>query len=98
MLENVRIDDAEKKALLYAIDAVTDEVYLFGSRLDMNKRGGDIDMLIYSNKNSLRLSQKVARKFFMMCEENIDVLVFNKNTLIDEQKSFINTLRLMRIK
>ncbi len=98
MLENVRIDSVEKRALLHAIKDVDDEVYILGSRLDPDTRGGDIDVLIFSKQNSLNLSLKVARRFFLQCEEKIDVLVFDKDNLSNEQKAFINTLKLIRVK
>ncbi|MCX6150749.1 MAG: nucleotidyltransferase domain-containing protein [Ignavibacteriales bacterium] len=98
MLENIRIDAAEKRALLYAIKDITEEVYLFGSRLNSLKKGGDIDILIFSTQNSLDLSRKISRKFFMECEEKIDVLVLNKENLTEEQKAFINTIKPVRIK
>lgn len=98
MLENLRLDSVEKQALLNAIKDVPEEVYLFGSRLDLNKKGGDIDILIYSKENSLDLSLKISRRFFMQCEEKIDVVVFDKDNLSEEQKAFINTLRLNKIK
>ena len=98
MLENIRLDAAEKYALHEALKDVNDEVYLFGSRLDKNKKGGDIDLLIYSKQNSFLLSQKIKRAFFLNCEEKIDVIVFDKSKLTDDQKAFVNTLVTEKLK
>ncbi len=98
MLENVRIDAAERQAIMHAIKDVDEEVYLFGSRLNASKKGGDIDMLIFSTKDSVELSRKITRRFFMECEEKIDVLVLDKDNLTEEQKAFVNTLKLQKIK
>ncbi len=98
MLENVRMDNIEKFALMNALKDINDEVYLFGSRLDFMKKGGDIDILIFSKKNNLNLSRNISRKFFLECEEKIDVLVFDKQNLSDEEKAFIDSLQLLRIK
>jgi len=97
MLENVRLDAAEKNALMYAIKDISDEVYLLGSRLDNYKRGGDIDLLIFSKQNSLNLSLQVTRNFFIKCEEKIDVLVLDKDNLSKVEKAFIKTLKLVKI-
>lgn len=98
MLENVRMDTLEKQALMNALHDVNEEVYLFGSRLDLKKKGGDIDILVFSGKNNLRLSQSISRKFFLECEEKIDVLVFDKQNLSEEEKAFIDSIQLLRIK
>lgn len=98
MLDDLRLDKTEKKALLHAVDELEEEVYITGSRLNPDGKGGDIDILIFSNQNSLELSRKVSRKFFLECEEKIDVLVFDKANLTEEQDAFIKTLRLKKIK
>jgi predicted nucleotidyltransferase len=96
--ENVRLDDSEKLALILALKDVDDEVYIHGSRLELSKRGGDIDLLIFSKRKQLDLSRRIFRQFFMECEEKIDVIVFDKENLTEEQKAFISTLNLLRIK
>ena len=96
--QNVRLDNLERRALAHALEDVNGEVYLLGSRLIPSKKGGDIDILIYSKSNSLNLSREVSRRFFMECEEKIDVLVFDKDNLNEEQEAFISTLNLVRIK
>ena len=74
------------------------KLYLFGSRVYDNKKGGDIDILIYSEKNSLKLSQEVSRKFVMELDSKLDVVVFDKNNMTKEQKAFVNTLEMIRLK
>jgi len=97
-LENIRLDNCEKNALQYALEDLEDEIYILGSRTDLSKKGGDIDLLIFSKQKSFDLSRKISRRFFMECEEKIDVLIFDKDNLTEEQKAFISTLNLVRIK
>lgn len=98
-IENVqaRFDQQELSALANALNGIDEEVYLFGSRVNLEKRGGDIDLLVYSKKNSLELSMLISCRFFLECEEKIDVLVLDKDNLTDEQKIFIKTLKTERI-
>ncbi len=97
MLNKIRADKYEKKALLHALEDVEGEVYFFGSRTDFSKKGGDIDLLVFSKKDSFDLSRKISRRFFMECEEKIDVIVFDKDNLTEEQAAFISNLKLARI-
>ena len=94
----MRLYPDEKLALDKALEGIDEEVYLFGSRIDDNKKGGDIDILIYSKKNSFKLSQEVSRKFFMELDSKLDVVVFDKNNMTREQKAFVNTLEMIRFK
>ncbi len=57
-------------------------LYLFGSRVDDNLRGGDIDLLVESNFNIEKESQmKFLYKIFRhITERKVDLLVVNTNT------------------
>jgi predicted nucleotidyltransferase len=88
----------QKTALDRAIENVNGEVYLFGSRVDDNKKGGDIDILIFSEEDSYELSQEVSVNFFMECEEKIDVKVMNPNKLTVEEQAFLNVITMEKIK
>ena len=63
----VRLDDCERRALKKALKDFKGEVYIFGSRLNPEKRGGDIDILLIpeGKVNPLELSIKVEARFFM---------------------------------
>ena len=65
------------------------KIYLFGSRVDNNQRGGDIDLYLVVDKklqsfdNKLKFLAKIKRK---LGEQKIDV-VFNKDSsrLIEQE-------------
>lgn len=74
----MRLDAVERRALLQAISGIpTEGVYplrLSGGRC---KKEGDVDVLIFSSASAFELSRQVAVRFFMECEEKIDVVVMN---------------------
>ena len=94
----MRLDKQELNAIRKAIANINGEVYLFGSRVDDTKKGGDIDILIFSQENAFRLSQQVSIKFFMECEEKIDVVVMNQYELTEEQSAFLNVIKMEKFK
>lgn len=63
------------KQSIYKIDKKA-KIYLFGSRVDNNKKGGDIDLIIISNK--ITYSDKIKIKldiFKKMEEQKIDIVI-----------------------
>ncbi|MDX8409991.1 MAG: nucleotidyltransferase domain-containing protein [Mariprofundales bacterium] len=92
----MRLDAQQKSALFKAIRGLS-PVYLFGSRTDDAARGGDIDLLLYSHEPAFALSRRVARDFFLECEEKIDVVVVNPDAITPEQQALINSACLERI-
>ena len=94
----MRLDAQQKAALDKALENVEDEVYLFGSRLDEKKKGGDIDILIFSKQDPYKLSQEISIRYFRECEEKIDVVVMDKDNLTEEQKAFLNQIKMERLK
>ena len=97
-LTRMRLDAEQTSALEYALDLVTDEVYLFGSRLDPSRKGGDIDLLVFSKQDSFQLSQQITLRFFEKCEEKIDVVVMDPSRLTEEQQAFLNLIEKQRLK
>jgi predicted nucleotidyltransferase len=93
----MRLDSCERRALSIALKGVTSGAYLFGSRLDDARRGGDIDILILSDADPFELSRRIAVDFFMECEEKIDVVVLPTRDRTPEQEAFLRTIACERL-
>lgn len=85
----MRITALEKKIITEAIlsqDAHA-QIYLFGSRVDDKKKGGDIDILIESEKIDLLEIVFIKSKIFTkLPEQKIDLVIKKanqKNTFVD---------------
>ena len=94
----MRLNDIEISALNTALTHVTGVVYLFGSRVDDNAKGGDIDILVLSDENPYKTSQSIAVAFQMSCDEKIDVIVMNSLKMNNAEKAFFNSINKLRIK
>jgi len=94
----VRLDDVEAAALAAAVDGVVAEsVELFGSRTDPASRGGDIDVLILTTAPRFETARRVSSRFFMHCEERIDVVVLDPKRLTAAEEAFLRSLRRVKI-
>jgi hypothetical protein len=94
----VRLDNAEAAALAAAIDGVAaGSVELFGSRTDPSSRGGDIDLLILSAAPRFETARRVSNRFFLHCEERLDVVVLDPDRLTAAESAFLQSLRRVKI-
>ncbi|MEW6380375.1 MAG: nucleotidyltransferase domain-containing protein [bacterium] len=77
----MRLDECEQRALKYCLADFQGDVYLFGSRLDDTKKGGDIDILLVpeTEGNPLQLSLRIQAKFFSICEQQLDVVIYKED-------------------
>lgn len=74
----MRISEFEKRVFIETVKEIDSEanIFLFGSRTDDNKRGGDIDLLVHSQKIDLRKEIEIQKEFFLRLEEQkIDLVV-----------------------
>ena len=74
----MRLKDNEVKVIKNSILEKDNNarIYLFGSRVDDNKKGGDIDILVLSNKLSYSDTISIKRKIFdEIDEQKIDIVI-----------------------
>lgn len=97
-LDKYRLDDIQKKALNKVLQNIEGEIYLFGSRTDITKRGGDVDILILSDIDEpLKLKWELQTQYLMEADESIDIIIYNKNNLTEVRNAFLNSINKVRI-
>jgi predicted nucleotidyltransferase len=78
LLRAMRITDAEKDALVHSVrqaDANA-RIWLFGSRLDDSKKGGDIDIAVLSSLIKIPERMRIRRSIVdRIGEQKIDIVV-----------------------
>jgi hypothetical protein len=93
----MRLSECERRGLEHALQGVPFPVFLFGSRLDDARRGGDIDLAVLATSlapaERLALSLRVAVRFRSICDEKIDVQVFDTESLSVEERAFLAITR-----
>ncbi len=75
----MRLNDSERQAILGAIGAQDPQadVYLFGSRVDDEARGGDIDLLVLSHRIDLMAKLDILGELHRrLGERKIDLVVY----------------------
>jgi len=74
--ERLRLCSDETHALVQALKGVKGKAFIFGSRTQLDKRGGDIDLLVETDvESAYRVGQDITVRFRMRCDEKIDVFV-----------------------
>ena len=84
----MRLSMNEIEKIKYTLSNIDSDakVYLFGSRVDDRKKGGDIDLLVFSKKMKSSESIKFQTKLWdVLGEQKIDVVIPNANN-----KNFVN--------
>ncbi|HEK25752.1 MAG: nucleotidyltransferase domain-containing protein [Hydrogenobaculum sp.] len=76
-MKKVRLDDEEIKAIKESIKAYDKDakIFIFGSRADLSKKGGDIDILILSDKIDLDAELSIrAELLIKLGDRKIDIV------------------------
>ncbi len=74
-IEQKQIEVLKNKLKTFSLDA---KLYLFGSRVDDNARGGDIDLLIVSDELTKKDLRVLRVEFFKhFGEQKLDILLDN---------------------
>jgi predicted nucleotidyltransferase len=73
------------------------DIYLFGSRVDDNKKGGDIDLYIRSDNITNKIEQKI--EFLVKLkqkigDQKIDVIISTNPNRVIEQEAISSGVRL----
>lgn len=99
----MRITQADKKAIVKIAHECfdkTSEVYLFGSRVDDSKKGGDIDLyIIPSKKNDVEELYSKKIKFLVSLslaigEQKVDVVIAKDKSRLIEQEAIRTGVKL----
>ncbi|MDI6793254.1 MAG: nucleotidyltransferase domain-containing protein [bacterium] len=84
----MRLKEKEKQVIIQAVKSIDPKarLYLFGSRVDDSRKGGDIDLLVFSDKMTYGDKLKVKKSIFTALEDQkIDLFVSK-----DADKPFVN--------
>jgi predicted nucleotidyltransferase len=79
----MRLNSKEQQAIKTTIyqkdkDAL---IYLFGSRVDDNKKGGDIDLLVFSKRLGFTEQRQIKIKLYeLIGEQKIDLIIAKDKT------------------
>jgi predicted nucleotidyltransferase len=74
----MRLEEFEIQAIETAVHSLDPDaaIYLFGSRVDDSRKGGDIDLLIFSERLTYGDKLKIKQQFFeKMDDQKIDVVI-----------------------
>ena len=63
------------------------KVYLFGSRVNSNKRGGDIDIYIVADKSSYASKMKIKAKLQRLLGKPVDIVLHSDFRRAIEQEA-----------
>ena len=75
---DMRLTDTQRQAIIDVIQAVDPDasVYLFGSRVDDQAKGGDIDLLVLSSHIDLMTKLKImGRLHELVGDQRIDLVI-----------------------
>lgn len=88
---NIRLSPKEFHSLSESLENIQDEVFLYGSRTDIDKKGWDIDVLLISDqtpKETLEKKLLVTRIFQRNTDQKIDVTILPSKRDENQERFF----------
>jgi len=79
----MRLKESEQKAIVSTVNHLDNDasVYLFGSRVDDTKKGGDIDLLVLSGSLTSDDKRSIKIKLYeLLGEQKIDLIIAADDT------------------
>ncbi len=96
-----RLKEYQINALKQIFKDIEGELYLFGSKVDINRKGGDVDILLISpNKENTNLKTQLnlTRSYQQIVDERIDIQILpTEDNMSKEQKIFFNFIEKQRL-
>jgi predicted nucleotidyltransferase len=95
----MRLNNLEQSSIKKAFKDIfkNGEIYLFGSRVDDNKKGGDIDLyIIPQTEENLREKKSLflSKLYEYIGEQKIDIVIAKDKSRLIEQEAIKNGVRL----
>ncbi len=97
----MRLNVSQQNALKQVFGNLPGEVFLFGSRVDMNRKGGDIDILWITDikeNRTLKKEMELTIQFQKILDERLDLLILPPvDQMTNSERAFCSSLKIQRL-
>ncbi len=88
----MKLEETKKKAVSNALKDVNGEAFLYRPKKGKDADSKEVEILIFSKEDPLEVSREVAQRYFLFCEEKLDVIVMDPDRLSKEQEAFLDSI------
>ena len=97
----MRLNVSQQNDLKQVFGNLPGEVFLFGSRVDMNRKGGDIDILWITDikeNRTLKKEMELTIQFQKILDERLDLLILPPvDQMTNSERAFYSSLKIQRL-
>ena len=97
----MRLNVSQQNALKQVFGNLPGEFFLFGSRVDMNRKGGDIDILWITDikeNRTLKKEMELTIQFQKILDERLDLLILPPvDQMTNSERAFYSSLKIQRL-